>query len=68
MKHHADHQPITSDVEIDTLHTCAECLNEYTVTAGEHQWFAERGWTSPKRCRQCRQARRSAAQDTGGGR
>jgi hypothetical protein len=49
------------DVEI----VCADCKKAFLFTAGEQQFFAERGFTPPKRCKPCRdqrKARRNAAQ------
>lgn len=39
--------------------TCEECGNEFVFTAGEQEFFAERGLTNkPKRCPDCRKARK----------
>lgn len=38
---------------------CAECGNEFIWTAGEQEFYAERGFTNePKRCKECRDARK----------
>jgi CxxC-x17-CxxC domain-containing protein len=43
----------------DRKMTCADCGAEFTFTAGEQQFYAERGYTNPpKRCPKCRQERR----------
>jgi CxxC-x17-CxxC domain-containing protein len=37
---------------------CVECTNEFAWTAGEQQYFADRGLQhEPKRCKQCRDRR-----------
>ena len=39
---------------------CADCGQEFTFTAGEQEFYAQRGFTeSPKRCPSCRQIRKS---------
>ena len=39
---------------------CASCGREFTFTAGEQEFYASRGLQNePKRCPECRQARRS---------
>ena len=45
---------------------CVECGAGFTFTAGEQEFFASRGYTNePKRCPECRGARRN--QQRGGG-
>ena len=44
---------------------CVECGNEFTFTEGEQNYYAERGYQEPKRCKDCRlkaKARREARQ------
>ncbi len=48
----------------DLLLTCSDCGQEFTFTAGEQQFFQERGYSSPRRCKPCRQAKQGSA---GGG-
>jgi hypothetical protein len=39
--------------------TCADCNREFTWTAGEQEFFREKGFTNPpKRCKECRQAKK----------
>ena len=41
--------------------TCKECGNEFTFTAGEQEFYAERGFQNePQRCKACRDARKNA--------
>jgi len=50
----------------DKTLTCGECGDQFTFTAGEQEFFASKGFTNePKRCTQCRGARKS--QQGGGG-
>src|SRR5215471_5180682 len=48
---------------------CSECGQEFVFTAMEQQFFQERGYSSPKRCKSCRLAKQSAGsygqQDSG---
>ncbi|MBN1152134.1 MAG: zinc-ribbon domain-containing protein [Dehalococcoidia bacterium] len=38
---------------------CADCGTDFTFTASEQQFFAEKGFTNePKRCPACRRNRR----------
>src|SRR5271168_2703640 len=48
----------------DLLLTCSDCGQEFVFTAGEQQFFQERGYSSPRRCKPCRQAKQGAG---GGG-
>jgi CxxC-x17-CxxC domain-containing protein len=44
----------------DKTLTCMECGCEFTFTTGEQEFYASRGYTNePKRCPQCRSARKS---------
>lgn len=46
--------------------TCADCNRDFTWTAGEQEFFREKGFTNPpKRCKECRQAKKE--QRGGGG-
>ena len=44
----------------DQTRTCVDCEQEFTWTAGEQEFFHEKGFTDPpKRCKECRQARKA---------
>jgi CxxC-x17-CxxC domain-containing protein len=46
----------------DKTLVCKDCGNEFIFTAGEQEFYAERGYENePKRCKSCRQARKQAA-------
>ncbi len=47
--------------------TCADCGNSFVFTAQEQQFFAEKGFSAPKRCRSCRQSRKANGGGGGGG-
>ena len=44
--------------------TCNDCGRDFTFTAADQQFFQERGYSTPKRCKPCRQAKKA---DQGGG-
>ncbi len=44
----------------DKTITCADCGNAFTFSADEQEQFRSRGYTNePKRCPECRQARKT---------
>ena len=44
----------------DKTLTCKECGNEFVFTAGEQEFYAERGFQNePQRCKSCRDARKN---------
>lgn len=41
---------------------CKDCGNEFTFTAGEQEFYAEKGFQNePARCKDCRMARKNAS-------
>ena len=51
----------------DKVLSCADCRQEFSFTATEQQFYADRGFTEPRRCPSCRAARKAARGDSGGG-
>lgn len=51
----------------DRTLTCVECNSEFTFSADDQQFHAERGYQDPKRCPSCRAARRGGYGGGGGG-
>jgi len=45
----------------DQVIKCIECRTDFTLTEGEQQFFASKGYQPPKRCKPCRQARKAAS-------
>jgi len=46
---------------------CSDCGKTFTFTAGEQEFYAGKGYTNePKRCPECRQARKAERGDSGG--
>ena len=52
----------------DKTLTCSDCGQEFTFTASEQDFYAERGFTEPRRCASCRASRKAARNAEGGGR
>lgn len=47
--------------------TCADCGQEFVFTSSEQDFYAQRGFTEPRRCSSCRASRKAARGDSGGG-
>lgn len=46
----------------DKTLVCKDCGQEFIFTAGEQEFYAEKGFTNePQRCKNCRQARKGGA-------
>lgn len=39
---------------------CEECGKDFVFTAGEQEFYEEKGFTPPKRCQECRAAKKAA--------
>lgn len=53
----------------DKIMVCKDCGQEFTFTAGEQEFYAERGFTNePQRCKSCRDARKNGGNNGGGSR
>ena len=49
----------------DKTLTCKECGQEFVFTAGEQQFYAEKGFENePQRCKACRDARKKTTRAT----
>ncbi len=45
----------------DKTLVCKECGNEFVFTAGEQEFYAEKGFVNePQRCKACRDARKNS--------
>ena len=42
----------------DKTITCADCGEEFTFSDEEQQFYSERGFQDPKRCKACRDRRK----------
>ena len=38
--------------------TCADCQGKFLWSAKDQEFFAEKGFSEPKRCKDCRQAKK----------
>lgn len=46
----------------DKTLTCKDCGNDFVFTAGEQEFYAEKGFVNePQRCKDCRGKRKAAA-------
>src|SRR5580698_1951420 len=52
-------RPMAGDIQL----TCSDCGQDFTFTAADQAFFQERGYSTPKRCKNCRQAKKN---DQGG--
>lgn len=54
---------------MDKTLTCSDCETEFIFTARDQEFFTERGFSTPRRCRQCRDQAKVARGDrpSGGG-
>lgn len=52
----------------DKVLRCSDCGQEFTFTAGEQEFYASRGFQNePKRCPDCRRARKTSRGNSGYG-
>ena len=50
----------------DKLVTCVDCGAQFTFSARDQAFYQERGYQAPRRCKNCRDKRKSGALPTGG--
>jgi CxxC-x17-CxxC domain-containing protein len=51
----------------DKTLTCSDCGMEFAFTEREQAFYAEKGFSEPRRCPSCRASRKAARQSEGGG-
>ena len=51
----------------DKTLTCADCGQQFVFTASEQDFYAQRGFSEPRRCASCRASRKAARSSNGGG-
>ena len=51
----------------DRTMTCADCGQEFIFSASEQQFYADRGFSDPRRCPTCRAQRKAQRAGSGGG-
>jgi CxxC-x17-CxxC domain-containing protein len=54
------HEEWIYPMNVDKTLTCADCSQSFTFTASEQDFFAERGFTEPRRCPSCRASRKAS--------
>ena len=50
---------------MDKTIICADCGKEFVFTAGEQEFYEQRGFTPPKRCKKCRERRERERKEQG---
>lgn len=48
--------------------TCADCGQSFTFSAGEQDFYQQKGMSEPKRCKECRAAKKAERGGGGGNR
>jgi CxxC-x17-CxxC domain-containing protein len=51
----------------DKTLTCRDCGTQFTFTEGEQDFYAQKGYTEPGRCPDCRAAKKASRNDGGYG-
>ena len=51
----------------DKILVCADCSQQFVFTANEQDFYAQRGFSEPKRCGACRAARKASRPEGGHG-
>lgn len=51
----------------DRTLTCADCGTEFTFTASDQQFYADRQFSEPRRCPACRAVRKASRGESSGG-
>ena len=46
---------MNNDIEI----TCVDCQSKFMFTESEQEFYKEKGFTNPKRCKNCRIAKKN---------
>ncbi|RLG23838.1 cytochrome C551 [Methanosarcinales archaeon] len=49
----------------DKTLTCQDCGEEFIFTAGEQEFFEEKGFDEPKRCKECRDKKKAEKRGRG---
>ena len=50
----------------DKILSCVDCSQEFTFTASDQQFYADRQFSEPRRCPSCRAAKKAARGESGG--
>jgi CxxC-x17-CxxC domain-containing protein len=49
----------------DKILSCVDCSQEFTFTASDQQFYADRQFSEPRRCPSCRAAKKAARGESG---
>lgn len=50
----------------DKTIVCASCGKDFVFTAGEQEFYTERGFSEPKKCKECRDAAKAEKRNNSG--
>ena len=53
--------------QTDKVLACVDCRQEFAFTASEQQFYADRGFSEPRRCASCRAIRKASRGSEGNG-
>jgi CxxC-x17-CxxC domain-containing protein len=53
-------------MNVDRTLTCSDCNQQFTFTVSEQDFYAQKGFSEPRRCPSCRAARKAQRGDSGG--
>jgi len=51
------------DEPVPVIIRCSDCDQNFTFTVGEQEFYADKGFTPPKRCRDCRAVRKAKREE-----
>lgn len=43
----------------DKTITCVDCKEDFTFTGGEQEFYQKKGFSDPKRCKDCRERKKA---------
>lgn len=49
----------------DITLTCSDCDDDFIFTIGEQEFFEEKGFDEPKRCKDCRDRKKAEKRNSG---
>lgn len=57
----------TPETSADQTLTCKDCRNPFVFSVGEQTFYAERNFSTPVRCKPCRDIKKAQREGGGGG-
>lgn len=50
---------INQQIEMSSMIECKKCFQKFEFTEGESNWYAEKGFKVPKKCKRCKDAEKN---------